>query len=273
LPIEPFARSAYEGRMPNAEGTPIWYELMTKDPAASKTFYEEVIGWNVQPPRPGDAMNYREIETGHGAVGGVLPLTDAMCENGARPTWLFYLGVNDVDATVKKVLAAGGRVLMDPFDVPEVGRIAMIADPQGIPLYVMRGSSNEESKAFEPTGMGKCNWNELSTPDVAGAHAFYAKVFGFTFPDKMPMPHGGDYTFVAAGNVTFGGTMAQPPGAPPGWTFYFRAPDIEAAAAKIVKAGGKVHAGPMDVPGGDQVVVASDPHGVAFGVSAPGKTK
>ena len=56
--------------MPNAEGTPIWYELLTNDVAASKVFYEGVLGWNVQPPQPGDAKGYRMIDTGNGFVGG-----------------------------------------------------------------------------------------------------------------------------------------------------------------------------------------------------------
>ena len=68
-----------------------------------------------------------------------------------------------------------------------------------------------------------------------------------------------------------GATMKQTPGAPQGWQFYFRAPDIDSAVAKVKKAGGKVHAGPMDVPGGDKVIVASDAHGVPFGVAAPAR--
>jgi predicted enzyme related to lactoylglutathione lyase len=256
--------------MANPEGTPIWYELMTKDPAASVAFYEEVVGWRVHAPQPGDPKGYRGIDTGNGQVGGMLPLDDAMCAGGARPTWLFYVGVEDVDATTKKVEGAGGKVLMPPFDIPHVGRIAMVADPQGIPFYVMRGASEESSTAFERFGMGKCNWNELSTPDQAAANAFYAKVLGWSYPDKMTMPGGADYVFAAVGDARVGATMQQSPGGPRGWQFYFRVPDIDAAAERVKKAGGKVHAGPMDIPGGDRALVASDPHGVAFGLAAPG---
>jgi len=73
--------------------------------------------------------------------------------------------------------------LMAPFDIPNVGRMAMLADPQGIPFYVMRGASDEVSTAWERTGMGKCNWNELATPDQTAANAFYAKVFGWKYPN------------------------------------------------------------------------------------------
>jgi uncharacterized protein len=255
--------------MSNPEGTPIWYELLTNDPDASKAFYDEVFGWNVQPPSPD--RDYRLIDTGNGMVGGVLKLTAEMQAGGAKPSWLFYVGVDDVDATAEKVVAAGGAVTKKPFDIPNVGRLAMVDDPQGIPLYVMRGASPEDSTAFDRMGMGKCNWNELSTPDQAAANEFYAKVFGWTYPDKMEMPGAGDYVFIAVGDNRIGATMTEAEGTPRGWQFYFRAPDIDAAVEKIKRGGGKVHAGPMEVPGGDRVVVASDPHGVLFGVAAPGK--
>lgn len=254
--------------MPNPEGTPIWYELLTKDAAASTAFYEAVVGWKVQPPNPHDEKRYQMIDSGHGFAGGIMQLSEQMCANGAKPTWLFYVGVNDVDATAEKVKKAGGAILMQPFDIPNVGRIAMIADPQGIPLYIMRGTTHEASTAFDPRGMGKCNWNELATPDQARANEFYAKVFGWNYPDKMAMPGMGDYVFVSAAGTTIGATMTQAEGAPRGWQFYFRTPDIDVAAEKVKKAGGMVHAGPMDVPGGDRVIVASDVHGVPFGIVA-----
>jgi predicted enzyme related to lactoylglutathione lyase len=260
--------------MTNPEGTPIWYELMTADPDASKAFYDDVIGWTVE-AQPSGEMDYRMIDSGSGggAVGGVMRLTEGMQAGGAKPTWLFYIGVNDVDASVEKIKTAGGSVLMPAWDIPGIGRIAMVADPQGIPFYVMRGASDDTSTAFDRMGMGmgKCNWNELSTPDQAAGNAFYATVFGWTYPDKMPMGPMGDYVFVNVGDQVIGATMNHPgDGPPPAWRFYFRAPDIEEAAAKVTKNGGTVHAGPMEVPGGDRIIVASDTHGVMFGVVGPG---
>ena len=258
--------------MANPEGTPIWYELMTADPDASKAFYDDVIGWTVG-AQPSDGQDYRMIDSGSGGgmVGGVMRLTDEMQSHGAKPTWLFYIGVNDVDASVEKIKAAGGSVLMPAWDIPGIGRIAMVADPQGIPFYVMRGASEESSTAFDRMGMGKCNWNELATTDQAAGNAFYATVFGWTYPDKMSMGPAGDYVFVQAGDQMIGATMNAGAGdAPVGWRFYFRAPDIEEAAAKVTKNGGTVHAGPMEVPGGDRIIVASDPHNVMFGVVGPG---
>jgi predicted enzyme related to lactoylglutathione lyase len=257
--------------MPNPEGTPIWYELLSADPDASKKFYDHVLGWTVE-AQPSGEMDYRMIATAGGDnVGGVMRLTPEMQTGGAKPTWLFYIGVDDVDASFAKIKANGGGSLMEPFDIAGVGRIAFVTDPQGIPFYVMRGASDQNSTAFDRSAMGKCNWNELVTTDQAAANTFYADLFGWTYPDKMPMGPMGDYIFIQAGEQTIGATMNRPPDGPyTGWQFYFRAPDIEAAAAKVAEAGGTVIAGPHDVPGGDRIIVAVDPLGASFGVVGPG---
>ena len=179
--------------------------------------------------------------------------------------------VDDVDASFATVKANGGGELMAPFDIPGVGRLAFVTDPQGNPFYIMRGNSPENSTAWDRMGMGKCNWNELNTPDQAGANTFYADTFGRTYPDKMTMPGAmGDYIFIDAAGQTIGATMTVQPGDSPGWRFYFRTPDIEATAKKVGEAGGAVLAGPMEVPGGDRIIVATDPHGVVFGAVGPG---
>src|SRR3546814_6711168 len=87
-----------------------------------------------------------------GMVGGVMRLTDDMTQGGARPGWFFYIGVDDVDATVEKVTAEGGGVIMPPWTIEGVGRMALVRDPQGNPFYVMRGASDENSTAFSRDG-------------------------------------------------------------------------------------------------------------------------
>jgi predicted enzyme related to lactoylglutathione lyase len=253
----------------NPHGFPIWYELQTLDADAATRFYDEVLDWRVG-PRPAGDMDYRMIDAGAGQVGGVLQLTDAMRAGGAAPGWLFYIGVDDVDATAAAVQAQGGQVLMPAWDIAGIGRIAMIADPQGIACYIMRGASEEASTAYDRTGLGKCNWNELATPDQAAAHAFYAAIFGWSYPDRMPMGPQGDYVFVEVGGQTIGATMTQSGDVPAGWQFYFRAADIERAADRVRRAGGTVEQGPMEVPGGERIIVVRDPQGVPFGIVGPG---
>lgn len=258
--------------MPNPHGTPIWYELLTTDAAGSKAFYDDVIGWTIAAESGQPGMDYRMIAASDGGfVGGMMPLTQEMQAGGAKPGWLFYIGVDDVDATAETIAAKGGSIHMAPFDIPGAGRAAMVADPQGVPFYIMRGSSDQNSTAWDRMAMGRCNWNELSTPDQTAGNAFYAEVFGWSYPDKMAMPgEMGDYMFIDAAGQTIGATMKQAGEQPPGWLFYFRAPDIETAADKVKARGGAIYAGPMEVPGGDRIIVAADPLGVMFGVVGPG---
>lgn len=256
--------------MANPHGTPIWYELVSTDAEASRTFYETVIGWTIDAKPQGD-MDYRMITAADGSnAGGLAGLSPGTPAAAAKPGWRFYIGVDDVDATAAKIVEAGGSIAIPPFDLPGVGRMALAADPHGIAFFIMRGASDDDSNAWDRTGMGKCNWNELMTPDQSAANAFYAEVFGWTYPDSMAMGEMGDYIFIDAAGTQIGATMTAPDGPPPNWQFYFRAPDIEDAAAKVAANGGTVHAGPMDVPGGDRIIVASDPHGLMFGVVGPG---
>jgi predicted enzyme related to lactoylglutathione lyase len=258
--------------MANPHGTPIWYELMTADPVAAKTFYDTVVGWTIeaQPAMPG--MDYRMIGAAGGEnAGGVMRLTDAMVKGGAKPGWLFYIGVDDVDATVEKVQAAGGGVIMPAWTLDGIGRMALVRDPQGIPFYVMRGASEGDSTAVDRTGLGKCNWNELTTDDQQGALDFYGEVFGWTYPDRMPMGEMGDYVFIDVAGTRIGAIMQRPKDAPPAnWRFYFRSPDVDASAESVKQRGGTVHRGPMEVPGGDRIIVISDPEGADVGVVGPG---
>lgn len=257
--------------MSNPHGSFIWYELMSKDPEASKEFYDSVVGWNIG-PKLASGMDYRMIAAADGQVGGVLGLNDEMISHGARPMWHGYLGVDHVDDTVRKVVAAGGKVLKPAWDIPDVGRIAMVTDPQGVPFYVMRGASEHTSTAFGRMAMGHTSWNELLTPDQDAALAFYGDLFGMSRSGTIPMGPMGDYTFLQHAGVGMGAMMTTPPGgAPSGWGFYFRVPEIEAAKDRVIKGGGTVTQGPMEVPGGEMVLSAIDPQGVSFGLVASGK--
>lgn len=258
--------------MPNKQGEFVWYELMSPDPDASKVFYDTVVGWTIG-DRPEGDMDYRMIGAPDGFAGGVLGLSADMIAGGATPGWMGYLGVDDVDASVAAISAAGGQIHLPALDMPDVGRFAMVSDPQGVVFYIMRGASDEASTAYGRMAMGHASWNELLTTDDAAALAFYDTHFGIKTVGTMPMGAMGDYSFIAneAGGDAIGAVMRAPPGVKPGWGFYFRVPDIEAAKAKVEQGGGTVTAGPMEVPGGEMVINAIDPHGAPFGLVAPGQ--
>jgi predicted enzyme related to lactoylglutathione lyase len=252
----------------NPHGSFIWYELLTPDPDAAAAFYGEVVGWTAESAnQPG--IDYRIFSASGTPVAGHMKLPEGAASSGMRPGWLGYIGVDDVDSTVAQIEDSGGKVHMPAMDLEGVGRMALLADPQGVPFYVMRGASDEASTSFSPMKSGHCNWNELSTPDQDGALAFYTSRFGWEKGDVMPMGEMGGYQFIEHGGGMIGAIMTSPPGRPAGWNFAFGVPRIDAAAGRIPAAGGTIHHGPIEVPGGDWVIMASDPQGAAFMVVGP----
>jgi predicted enzyme related to lactoylglutathione lyase len=256
--------------MANAHGSFIWYELVTTDAAAASAFYGEVIGWTARDAGvPG--VNYRLFSHAGQDVAGHMSIPPGAPEQ-MRPAWLGYIGVDDVDATVAALAADGGRVHMPATDLPGVGRMAMMADPQNVPFYVMRGASDEDSTAFSAEQAGHCRWNELSTSDQEGALTFYTRHFGWSRGEAMPMGEMGDYRFLHHGGEMIGAVMPAQPGASgPLWLFYFGVEDIDAAAAKVSASLGTIHQQPIQIPGGEYSLVAADPQGVPFGLVGPRK--
>ena len=264
--------------MANKHGDFIWYELLTGDADAAGEFYGKVVGWtSTQSGQP--HVDYRFFSSGDGSamadgVGGYMQITEEMSAGGARPCWLGYLAVDDVDASVAAITAAGGTVQMPAMDMPGVGRMAMVADPTSAPFYVMRGVSEEPSHAFAATMPkdGHAAWNELSSSDLAAAKAFYTKLFGWVQEGDMDMGPMGKYEFLWASGKRFmqGAVMPKMPEMPvSAWVFYFRVPDIDAAAATTRDLGGTLLMEPMEIPGGDYSFTAMDPQGAAFGIVGP----
>lgn len=251
------------------QGSNVWYELMTTDPEGAKAFYGSVVGWKIGDPIPGGGQDYRMIERKDGGfAGGVLGLTDEMRDGGAFPLWLGYIGVDDVDATVARVEAKGGKTMVAPFDIPQ-GRIATVTDPQGNPFYVMKpippaDNPNAESDVFSPDAEQRVSWNELTTPDPAAAREFYGDLFGWTSDDFMPMGELGEYRFFAHDGTTIGAVCKPMPGGSSRWRYYVRVPSISEAVEAVKAAGGTVSMGPHEVPGGDHIIIGNDPQGAEF---------
>ncbi|UIP06319.1 VOC family protein [Erythrobacter sp. SDW2] len=254
--------------MANSPGDFIWYELMCRDADASARFYEGLLGWSVE----GQA-DYREIKAPDGEyVGGILPLSHEMLAGGAMPAWLGYILVADVDQTVTALLDAGGSVLMPARDMESVGRMAMVADPQGAPFYVMTPAPpadrpDAESTAFAKYApqIGHCAWNELLTADPAAADEFYRGLFGWTKGEALEMGPMGTYQMYNHGDYGLGAMMRKPAEVPvSSWAYYFRVPEIDAAVAYVSANGGQIAVGPMAIPGGDHVLQGFDPQGALF---------
>jgi predicted enzyme related to lactoylglutathione lyase len=268
--------------MANMHGDFIWYELMTTDRPGAEAFYGSVVGW-----RFGGDDSYRHIEANEGHVGGIFSLAPEMLDNGARPGWFGYILVDDVDAMIGSITAAGGAVHMPARDMEGVGRMALVADPQGAVFYLIKPRPPEgtegDSHAFsyDRPRIGHCAWNELSTSDPNAAKHFYGQRFGWVKDGEMDMGELGKYEFLRhTGQAPEGSAMGQgvlgavmpmmPGGAPvPLWNFYFRVPDIDAAAHAIRAGNGSILQEPMEIPGGEFSLMAADPAGAAFGLVGP----
>lgn len=248
----------------------VWYELMTSDTQAAQRFYSSVVGWHAQDSgMPG--MQYTMFQVGEQAVGGMMALPPDAASAGGRPAWIGYVGVDDVDACVRRVQAAGGTQCHAPQDIPGVGRFAVVADPGGAVFCVFH-SSEGQSRTPLPMGTpGTVGWHELHAADGPKAWAFYRSQFGWVQDEAMDMgAHGVYQLFKAGSDEPNGGMMTRMPEMPvPAWVYYFNVDAIDAAVARIGQGGGQVINGPMEVPGGQWIVQALDPQGAMFALVAP----
>jgi predicted enzyme related to lactoylglutathione lyase len=244
-------------------GRPLWYELLTTDKAAAEKFYTAVVGWTTR-PFEGGHHPYSVVNDAAGkGVGGIMPLPDGM---NVPPHWVMYIGVPDIDQAIQRIGQMGGKTLSPPIDVPEVGRMRTMIDPQGAMFSLIQPAPQGERPETEP-GIGDVAWHELYTDDAEAAMRFYGDMFGWraTEPafDMGPMGkyHMFGRAFTLGGMMKKGPEMAQMPSM---WGFYFRVDNADAGAERVKANGGRVLHGPVDVPGGNRIVQCMDPQGAAF---------
>ena len=261
-----------------ADGGFIWYELMTPDPAGAKSFYDAVVsGWDIGTDSVAPGIEYRMIGRSDGGnAGGVLTLTDEMCAGGARPVWLGYLHTNDVDAKTEAIKTDGGTVMMEPWDQPGVGRLAMVTDPAGAPFYLMDPIPSENdpdgrSDVFSVDQPQHVRWNELWSSDPVRSIDFYKRHFGWGQEGDMDMGELGKYSFVQSHRgVNIGAIMPRMPDVPASmWNFYIGVDDIDRAAEAVKAGGGTVFQDPIQIPGGEYALNGTDPQGAMFGLVGP----
>jgi uncharacterized protein len=239
-----------------------WYELIAKDHKKAQSFYREVLGWRIEPFPMGDTT-YDMIYAGDQMIGGFAKPKDPR----QPPHWISYVSVEDVDATVKAAKANGGRVVEAPYDIPDVGRMARIADPQGAELCPFKSAGGNDPDG--PARVGSFFWNELHTTDAEKALAFYEKVLGFTHR-TMDMGPSGKYHIISRGGVDRGGvTSMLPSGTPPHWLPYVNVEDPDATLTRAKRLDGKIHFGPEDIPGVGRFGVIEDVVGAFLAVMKP----
>lgn len=254
--------------MPTSKGVFVWYDLMTTDMQAAQTFYKKVIGWDAKDSGMPD-RSYTIWSMGSTMIGGLMPIPEGARSMGARPAWMGYIGVDDVDAYAARIQSAGGAIHRPAEDIPGIGRFCVVADPQGASFILFRGSTNEAPTPAPEGTPGHIGWHELHAGDGASAFTFYSNLFGWTKSRAMDMGPMGVYQLFATGGPDVGGMMTKMPEIPmPFWLFYFNVDSADAALKRINDGGGKVINGPMEVPGPMWIVQALDPQGAMFAVVA-----
>jgi uncharacterized protein len=251
--------------MSTQHGRFVWYELMTSDTAAAKAYYGAVAGWGTTDvPMPG--MTYTILAAGATQVGGLMQMP-AHCA-GMRPFWSGYIAVDDVDATADKVKRLGGSICNSPADIPNVGRFAVVADPQGAVFNLFKPLNPGEPV----TGMapGRFNWHELHSADWPAAFDFYHSMFDWQRGESVDMGGMGLYQVFTIGGTPCGGMFDSKAVKDRGfWLYYVGVDDIDAAAGRVTGSGGTIQNGPHQVPGGMWIIQATDPQGAAFALLGP----
>jgi predicted enzyme related to lactoylglutathione lyase len=261
-----------DSTMTSGPGDFLWYDVMTTDPEAGRAFYKAVFDWNMADAGV-QGHEYTVLSVGSTGVGGLMRLPDDAKSMGVPPCWTGYIGSADVDSDAKRLTAAGGSVRKPAQDIPGVGRFAVVADPHGAVFMLFKPTGTETpGPALPPEAPGNIGWRELMAGDGAAAFAFYAEMFGWTKAEAHDMGPMGVYQLFAKDGVTRGGMMTKMPEMPvPCWGFYVNAEAIDAAAARVTRAGGTIVNGPMEVPGGQWIVQCTDPQGAHFGIVAPSR--
>lgn len=244
-------------------GTPCWVELGSSDPAAAKAFYAELFGWRAEVDPNPEAGGYTMMLLGDRPAAGLT----ALYAPGQPTAWTVSFATADADASVALATAAGGTVLMEPMEVLDIGRFAIVEDPAGAAFSLW------QARAFKGVGVlnepGSLGWVELGTRDTAGAVQFYHRVFGWS------VNAGEGYTQWGLEGLDFGGMLEMgeqfPPEARPYWMPYFAVADVDLTAERAAALGASVVLPPVDMGGARRLSIVRDAQGAVFGMYQPGE--
>jgi predicted enzyme related to lactoylglutathione lyase len=242
---------------------PIWIDLASADPAGSREFYAKLFGWQVEVNPDPQYGGYAMATIGGKDVAGIGP--KSMPE--APTAWSIYIWTPDAEALVKKVQAAGGKVIAPPMQVGPQGKMAVFQDPSGAfisawqPALMAGGLTDGQPGSF--------GWAELNSRGLKKSVAFYEAVFGWT-SKTSPMGEGQrEYTEFWYGDMRIAGGLEMSPMVPAQvpsyWMVYFAVDDVDASHQKAIAAGAQEMLAPQDFPGG-RFGILGDPQGATFGL-------
>jgi predicted enzyme related to lactoylglutathione lyase len=250
-------------RIKHEPGRFCWVELATKDGPAAKKFYTSLFDWQVNELPMGDGTTYSMLEKNHKEAGALYELTRE--QKGTSPRWNSYIRVKSANDAAAKARELGAKILTEPFDVMDQGRMANIQDPTGATFAVWEPKNHSGAEVVNEPG-AFC-WNELYTTDPKRAGDFYSALFGWS-RETMPMPIG-EYTIFKKGDDQAAGMMKIPKEmgpVPPHWLVYFAVDDSDRTVSKARGMGAKVMVPPTDIPNIGRFAILNDPQGADFAI-------
>jgi uncharacterized protein len=242
-----------------------WYELLTTDMAAARSFYGSVLGWTARDAAT-SKFAYSVFNAGDAPVCGLMELSLEGRKMGATPRWVGYVDVDNLDLTVDRLRQLGGAVYVPPTKT-NIGRIAIVADPQKATFALAQGLKHDlpPSEAVE---LGRVGWHELLAGEWRAAFAFYHELFGWQ-RTQSGVGSLESYQLLSAGDRTIGGMFTKLPIAPiPFWLYYFNVPDIAVATDRVMASGGRTVQGPNQLPDVGWIAWCVDPLGAMFALQA-----
>jgi uncharacterized protein len=249
-------------------GSFCWFELGTSDQNSAKSFYKSLFGWDANDMPMGPDGVYTMFVLNGRNTGAAYTLWPDMVKQGVPPHWGLYIAVANVDESAAKAVKAGGAVIKPPFDVFNVGRMAVVKDPTGA-VFQMWQEKRPSSEGIADVPGTFC-WADLNTQNVDGAKKFYSEVFGW---EIAPGEHDtSGYLHIKNGDKFIGGmppTSMLPPNVPPHWMLYFLVTDTDASTKKVQELGGKVFMGPMTLEKVGRFSIVTDAQGASFALFQP----
>jgi predicted enzyme related to lactoylglutathione lyase len=249
-----------------APGTFCWADLGTPDATAAKRFYTSLFGWTAEDRPMSPGVSYTMLTLDGRAVAALYPQDPA--PGGGPPHWLSYISVASANDVAGRAKALGGAVLMDPFDVLDVGRMALVQDVTGAVVALWQPKRHTGAGVVGETS-AMC-WNELATTDTSRAETFYTGLLGWSAETRTV--GGARYTTFSQDGAARGGMPAADPSrgpVSPHWLLYFAVSDCDGQAALVQSLGGAVRVPPGDVPGVGRFAIVADPQGAVFAVIQP----
>jgi predicted enzyme related to lactoylglutathione lyase len=242
-----------------APGSFCWAELAATNAESAKKFYAEMFGWTAQDNHTPQGV-YVVFQFNGNDVGGMY-----QGQPGIPAHWGPHFSAASVDESAAKAAALGGKILAGPFDAHDVGRMAVVQDPQGVAFTLWQAKKSIGATHGGP--LGNFVWPELTTSNPAGAVAFYSGLFGWKTKPESGFD-AAQYVEWIRGETHFGGLMPMRgdmwKGVPPHWMLYVTVSDCDERAAKAQALGGTVCVPPADIPNVGRFAVIADPQGAAF---------